>query len=73
MTRLSQIKPKEAAKSLKRLGFRQSRISGSHLRLVNENGLGVTIPLHNKPLPKGTLKSILKQADITLDQLLKNL
>jgi len=57
MSRLPQVKPKEVIKALEKLGFWQIRISGSHLRLINKDNLGVTVPLHNKPLPPGTLKS----------------
>jgi len=33
--------------------------------------LRVTVPIHNKTLPTKTLKSILKQADLTEDEFLK--
>lgn len=39
--------------------------------MKNKNGLGVTIPMHGKNLPKGTLNSILKQANISIDELIK--
>lgn len=73
MTKLPQLKPKEVAKALGRMGFEHARTTGSHLRLVHPDGRKVTVPLHNQPLPKGTLKSILRQAQITIENLAGNL
>jgi len=73
MTKLPQLKPKEVAKALGRMTFEPTRTTGSHLRLVHSDGRKVTVPLHNQPLPKGTLKSILRQAQITVEDLTENL
>jgi len=71
MTKLPQVKPQAVIKSLEKLGFKQTRISGSHARLAHPDGRKATIPIHNQPLPKGTLKSILRQAQISLEDLEK--
>ena len=73
MTKLPQLKPTEVIKGLENLGFRRQRIRGSHLRLIHPDGRGATVALHNQPVPKGTLKSILRQAQISTQQLLANL
>jgi len=73
MTKLPQVKPKEVIKALERLGFARIRTTGSHLRLKDSNGNFVTIAFHNRTLAKGILKSILRQADITVQELLENL
>ena len=73
MTKLPQIKPKEVVKALKRLGFKHIRTTGSHMRFKDSNGHFVSIAFHNRTLAKGTLKSILRQADITTKELLENL
>jgi predicted RNA binding protein YcfA (HicA-like mRNA interferase family) len=52
---------------LKRLGFTQTNQPGSHIRLT-KGGL-VTVPNHEAILPK-TLKSILRQAEISIDELM---
>ena len=61
----------EAARSLRRLGYNVQRQSGSHLILRRENRT-VVVPQH-KPLKPGTLKGILEQAGITLEEFLEQL
>ena len=53
---------------LKRLGFTQTNQEGSHIRFT-KGGLKVTVPKHQATLPK-TLKSILRQAEISIDELM---
>ena len=72
MTKLPQLKSREIVKGLTRLGFLKTRQSGSHLRMIHPDGRAVTIPIHSKIIPKGTLNSILKQAQIKIEQLMKN-
>jgi len=71
--KIPQLKPKDVSKSLEKLGFVHTRTRGSHYRMKGPNGEMVTIPIHNRPIFIGTLKSILSQANISIDQLLKNL
>jgi predicted RNA binding protein YcfA (HicA-like mRNA interferase family) len=61
----------EAARALLRLGFIEKRQSGSHLILRRESRT-VVVPQH-KPLKPGTLKGILEQAGISLEQFLEQL
>ncbi len=53
-------------------GFYIHHQRGSHARLFHEtrSELKVTVPIHNKSLPEKTLRSILKQADLTEKELL---
>jgi len=69
MTRLPQVKPQDLIKSLEKCGFKTTRMSGSHARLVHQDGRKATVPIHKRPLPKGTLKSILRQAKVSLSDL----
>ena len=55
-------------KGLKRLGFSVENQEGSHIRL-SRGGLRLTVPNHPALLPK-TLKSIMKQANVTIDDLM---
>jgi len=69
------LKPKEIIKALERLGFRFKRQTGSHARYRNEDGKtvrNVSVPMHYE-VDRGTLMSILEQADITLEEFLENL
>ena len=59
--------------ALVRAGFVEVRQSGSHLRLQRTRADGsrqdVTIPMHRRELPVGTLRSILRSADMTEDDI----
>jgi predicted RNA binding protein YcfA (HicA-like mRNA interferase family) len=53
--------------ALKRLGYRQARQKGSHVRLVCENRNPVTVPLH-PTLDRGTLRAIIRTVEITVEE-----
>jgi predicted RNA binding protein YcfA (HicA-like mRNA interferase family) len=56
-------------KVLKRVGFVLVRQSGSHKIYKNEEGKRVTVPYHSgKILHPKVLKSILRDADLTVDR-----
>jgi predicted RNA binding protein YcfA (HicA-like mRNA interferase family) len=63
----------ELIRVLEVVGFVSRRQKGSHLHLYREKDKRrVTVPIHKgKNIPIGTLKSILKDADLTADQLRK--
>ena len=63
----------ELVRDLQTIGFVSKRQKGSHLHLFRESDKRrVTVPIHKgKVIPIGTLKSILKDADMTVDQLRK--
>ena len=65
------INPNEIAKALLKIGFFKIHQKDSHLRLGNTDGRKVTIAIHNKPLSKGTLASILRQAKISKEELFR--
>lgn len=46
---------------------------GSHFRLSHPDGRKVTVPKHKHPIFVGTLHSILRQAEITLEELLEQI
>lgn len=60
---------KEVVKALRRIGFVVDHQRGSHIFMHNlERNISVIVPLH-KELKKGTLNSIIKKVDITIDEL----
>ncbi|MBU0978914.1 MAG: type II toxin-antitoxin system HicA family toxin [Patescibacteria group bacterium] len=71
MVKLPALKSKDVAKKLIKLGFQISRQTGSHARLIHPDGRATTVALHNRDLPKGTLKGILRQSEISLAEFLK--
>ena len=75
MGRLSGFTYREIIKMLKRSGFSFVRqAAGSHEIWHNEDtGYFTTIPNHPGDMPEGTLRAILKQANITPEEfLMKN-
>jgi len=67
------LKSKELLKILLKAGFKVIRQSGSHIRLVLPGNptRQTTIPIHNADIPKSLLSAILKQAKISVKDLLK--
>ena len=57
----------EVVRALKRLGFVVVRQVGSHIRLTRD-AAHVTVPAHSVIVP-GTLKSILRQAGVSVEEL----
>ena len=73
MPKLPILSGKDVMKALSQIGFVHVRTRGSHaiLNKQTERGtLTIPVPLH-KEVAKGTLKSIMKQADVSLEELLK--
>ena len=62
------VSGREAIRALHRLGFRLMRQTGSHARLAKEERR-VTVPLHASLAP-GTLRGILRQAGLHLEDFL---
>ena len=62
----------QVIKALEKLDFRFSRQSGSHKIYKNAQGKRVTVPSHKgKVLHPKVLKSILKDADVSLNEFFK--
>lgn len=67
------LPPEKIIKVLKKLGFEQVSQKGSHVKFKNYySGKTFIIPMHDE-IAKGTLKSILEQANVKLDLFLKKL
>ncbi len=73
MPKLPVVSGKEVIKALSKIGFIHIRTKGSHAILNKQTDKGkitIPVPLH-KELARGTIKSIMRQAEINLDELLK--
>ena len=71
MSRLPVISGREMVKILGRIGFAIVGRKGSHVRMKRQRGkevLIVIIPMHRE-LAKGTLRSVLRQANMTPEDL----
>jgi len=64
------LTPKKLLKILLKAGFKIDHVTGSHYILYNSiSKKTVTLPFHNKDLPKGTLRSIIKSAELSEEDL----
>lgn len=72
MAKLPILSGKDIAKILSKLGYEHIRTRGSHMIMIKQTEKGKkTIPVPNhKELAKGTLKAIMNQAELKLDDLL---
>lgn len=73
MSKLPVVSGRETVKALGKIGFTVVGRKGSHLRLKRQRGkevLIVIVPMHDE-LARGTLKSILRQANLTVDDFLR--
>ena len=69
MSRLPQVSGREVIKVLQKLGFAQDRQRGSHIvmRQLAEPHRRITLPDHS-PIAKGTLRAIIRQAGLTVEE-----
>lgn len=63
------LKGKELIKILLRLGFYEVGRRGSHIRFKHKDGSWTQVAIHPKPIPQGTLRTILRQIKISKEKL----
>ncbi len=64
---LPQVSGHAVVSALSRAGFAQVSQRGSHVKLRSETGLTVIVPMHRELAP-GTLRSIIRQANLDVDR-----
>ena len=69
--KLPSVSGKKIVRSLNKMGFIIVRQKGSHV-FMQKGDSTVTVPLHD-PVKKTTLKSILNQAGVSLEEVLEHL
>jgi predicted RNA binding protein YcfA (HicA-like mRNA interferase family) len=68
MSKLPVISGQECVTTLQKAGFYVTRQKGSHISLRRDDPIGkVTVPNH-KELDRGTLRAIIRQAGLTVDE-----
>jgi predicted RNA binding protein YcfA (HicA-like mRNA interferase family) len=71
MAKLPHVTGREILAALKRGGFVETHIKGSHHYLRRSGGKLVTVAVHaRESVPPGTLKSILRLAEMTVEELI---
>jgi predicted RNA binding protein YcfA (HicA-like mRNA interferase family) len=68
MTKLPRISGRDCVKVLEKMGFYFKRREGSHIIMRRDKPFAqIVVPDHNE-LDKGTLRSIIRQADISVEE-----
>jgi predicted RNA binding protein YcfA (HicA-like mRNA interferase family) len=73
MSRLPRLTGKALLAALKQAGFEETYVRGNHYYLRKQDSTRlVVVPVHsNSIVPPGTLKSILRQAELTAEELIE--
>ena len=68
MSKLPRVSGQKCVKALERTGFQVLRQRGSHIILRRDSSFAeVVVPVH-KELDRGTLRSIIRQAGLSIDE-----
>ena len=72
MPKLPILKPKHIISALQRADFVIHHQTGSHVRLIHNTmpRRSVTIAIHGKDMPKGTLANVIRQSGLTAEEFL---
>ena len=73
MPKLPVLSGHKVIKALKKAGWEQKRIRGSHVilaKVIDNHKIGIVVPLH-KEVDKGTLIEIIRQARLKREEFLE--
>ena len=69
MPKLPVISAKKLIRILEGIGFYRGRSRGSHLIMINADGRRTVVPMHGRDIPSGTLLAILKDLNLSKEDL----
>ncbi|HIG30771.1 MAG TPA: addiction module toxin, HicA family [Verrucomicrobiales bacterium] len=69
MSRLPRVSGQQVVAALQRVGFRVRRQHGSHIIMRRDDPFSQTVVPAHRELDRGTLKAILRQIDLSVDDL----
>ncbi len=74
MPRLPRVRGRQLIAALQRLGFRVSRIKGSHHILQHADGRRTVVPVHaGETIGPGLFNAILRDTELTMEELEQHL
>lgn len=73
MSKLPVISGLECVKALERAGFSFQRQKGSHISLVREEPFAQVVVPDHKELDRGTLRAIIRQAGLSVEEFISYL
>ncbi len=69
--KLSLLSGRQEVKALERLGFSEVHRKGSHVKMKHADGRTIVFPFHDE-IDRFTLKGALRDAEIDLEEFVKN-
>jgi predicted RNA binding protein YcfA (HicA-like mRNA interferase family) len=71
MSTLPRVSGRECVKALSRVGFYLKRQEGSHLILRRDDPFAQVVVPDHKELDRGTLRAIIRQAGLSIDEFVR--
>jgi predicted RNA binding protein YcfA (HicA-like mRNA interferase family) len=71
VSKLPQVSGPDLVRALQKLGFKVRRQQGSHIILRRDDPFAQTVVPNHRQIDRGTLRAILRQTEITADELTK--
>ena len=71
MSKLPRISGRECIKALEKAGFQFKRQEGSHIILRRTDPFAQVVVPDHKELDRGTLRAIIRQAGMSVDEIVK--
>ncbi len=68
MPKLPVLTARKLLKILIRAGFYEHHQSGSHIQMKHSDGRRTTVPFHNQEIRRGTLRAIINDIEMTVDE-----
>ena len=71
MTKLPRISGRECVQALERAGFYQRRQKGSHIIMRRDDPTAFVVVPDHREIARGTLRAIIRQAGLTVEELIE--
>lgn len=71
MTKLARLRGQQLIAALRKAGFQVIRVKGSHHFLRHPDGRCSVVPVHREVIGPGLMSQILRECDMTRDELVK--
>ena len=71
MSRLPQVSGQDVVRALQKVGFLIRRQHGSHIIMRRDTPFAQTVVPNHRQIDRGTLRAILRQADLSVDEFTK--
>jgi len=73
MSKLPVLSGHECVKALEKAGFNFQRQKGSHISMIREEPFALVVIPDHKELDRGTLRAIIRQAGLSLEEFISYL